>query len=104
MDEKVSEAFRLNVKWSLQQIAKAINGDGKSAPNALFRVEVTLDEDKVEFSPTLKQLADIVSSVSDHMTNCIKPIQRLPALVAKKKLTHAPREVRKSVKILKFYL
>jgi dynein heavy chain len=29
----VEEAFRLNVKWSLQELSKAINGDGKSAPN-----------------------------------------------------------------------
>ena len=39
MDKMVEEAFRLNVKWSLQELSKAINGDGKSAPNPLFRGE-----------------------------------------------------------------
>jgi dynein heavy chain len=47
MDRMVEEAFRLNVKWSLQELSKAINGDGKSAPNPLFRVKVVLENDKV---------------------------------------------------------
>ena len=44
MDRMVEEAFRLNVKWSLQELSRAINGDGKTAPNPLFRVEVVLDK------------------------------------------------------------
>lgn len=39
MDRMVEEAFRLNVKWSLQELSKAINGDGKSGPNPLFKGE-----------------------------------------------------------------
>ena len=55
MDKMVEEAFRLNVKWSLQELSKAINGDGKSAPNPLFRVKVCLEGDKVRtlFQPML---------------------------------------------------
>lgn len=47
MDRMLEEAFRLNIKWSLQELSKAINGDGKSAPNPLFRVKVILEGDKV---------------------------------------------------------
>lgn len=47
MDRMVEEAFRLNVKWSLQELSKAINGDGKSVPNPLFRVKVILEGDRV---------------------------------------------------------
>jgi len=47
MDRMVEEAFRLNVKWSLQELSRAINGDGKSAPNPLLRVKVVLEGDKV---------------------------------------------------------
>ena len=43
----VEEAFRLNVKWSMQELSHAINGDGKSQPNPLFKVKVVLDEDSV---------------------------------------------------------
>jgi len=47
MDRMVEEAFRLNVKWSLQELSKAINGDGKSAPSPLFKVKVVLESNKV---------------------------------------------------------
>ncbi|XP_052771287.1 dynein axonemal heavy chain 2-like isoform X2 [Mya arenaria] len=90
MDKMVEEAFRLNVKWSLQELSKAINGDGKSAPNPLFRVQVCLEGDKVEFSPTLKQLATIVGSIGSHLTNSISDIPRLPTILTKKKSTRDP--------------
>ena len=44
----VEEAFRLNIKRSLQELSRAIHGDGKTAPNPLFKVKVVLHEkDKV---------------------------------------------------------
>ncbi|KAL4220766.1 Dynein heavy chain 2 [Mactra antiquata] len=89
-DKMVEEAFRLNVKWSLQELSKAINGDGKSAPNPLFRVKVCLEGDKVEFAPTLKQLATIVGSIGSHLTNSISDIPRLPTVLTKKKSTRDP--------------
>nr|KAG5688710.1 hypothetical protein BaRGS_029536 [Batillaria attramentaria] len=90
MDRMVEEAFRLNVKWSLQELSKAINGDGKSAPNPLFRVKVILEGDKVEFSPTLKQLATIVGNIGSHLTKSISDIRRLPNVLTKKKSTKDP--------------
>ena len=39
----VEEALRLNVKWSMQEINRAINGDGKTTPNPLFKVMVILN-------------------------------------------------------------
>lgn len=43
IDHMIEEAMRLNVKWSMQEIARAINGDGKSFPNPLFKVMVVLN-------------------------------------------------------------
>ncbi|GFR64149.1 dynein, axonemal, heavy chain 2 [Elysia marginata] len=88
MDRMLEEAFRLNVKWSLQELSKAINGDGKSAPNPLFRVRVVLEGDKVEFSPTLLQLATIVGDIGKtHLIKSISDFKRLPDLLTKKKST-----------------
>ena len=87
MDRMVQEAFRLNVKWSLQELSRAINGDGKSGPNPLFKVKVVLEGDKVEFSPSLKQLATIVGSIGGHLTNAISDIRRLPDILTRKKST-----------------
>lgn len=50
MDAMLQEAFRLNIKWSLQELSMAINGDGKTSPNPLFRVKVVLT-DKVCIYP-----------------------------------------------------
>ena len=85
MDRMVEEAFRLNVKWSLQELSRAINGDGKSGPNPLFKVKVVLEDDKVEFAPTLKQLATIVGSIGGHLTATIVDIKRLPDILTRKK-------------------
>ena len=61
MDRMVEEAFRLNVKWSLQELSRAINGDGKSVPNPLLRVKVVLEGDKVSW----KIYCDDHSSLSE---------------------------------------
>ncbi|XP_013412698.1 dynein heavy chain 2, axonemal [Lingula anatina] len=90
MDRMCEEAFRLNVKWSLQELSRAINGDGKTAPNPLFKVKVVLEGDKVEFNPTLKQLAFIVTAIGSHLTKTISSIRRLPDLLTKKKSTKDP--------------
>ncbi|XP_064639639.1 dynein axonemal heavy chain 2-like isoform X2 [Lineus longissimus] len=90
MDRMVEEAFRLNVKWSLQELSRAINGDGKSAPNPLFRVKVVLEGTTVEFSPTLVQLATSVGSIGPHLTHAISGIQRLPDILTRKKSNKAP--------------
>ncbi|PVD19154.1 hypothetical protein C0Q70_21718 [Pomacea canaliculata] len=90
MDRMVEEAFRLNIKWSLQELSKAINGDGKSAPNPLFRVKVVLEGDKVEFSPTLKQVATVVGNIGPYLTKAISDIPRLPNVLTKRKSQKDP--------------
>lgn len=45
LDRMMEDALRLNVKWSLLELSKAINGDGKTTPNPLFRVLVILQND-----------------------------------------------------------
>lgn len=80
MDRMVEEAFRLNVKWSLQELSKAINGDGKSAPNPLFRVKVCLQGDKVDQQPLVlylcsfcnfDMLQNLLISFSSRLLYCI---------------------------------
>ncbi|XP_029437782.1 dynein heavy chain 2, axonemal isoform X2 [Rhinatrema bivittatum] len=90
MDRMVEDAFRLNVKWSLQLLSKAINGDSKSSPNPLFRVMVVLQNDfpgstaQVEFSPTLAKLNHIVNSICSHIITTISSFRRLPEILNKR--------------------
>lgn len=45
LNHMMEDALRLNVKWSLLELSKAINGDGKTSPNPLFQVLVILQND-----------------------------------------------------------
>lgn len=88
MDRMVEEAFRLNIKWSLQELARAINGDGKSTPDPLFRVKVVLNEN-IQFSPSIDEMAGFVSTVVAESVNATSGFQRLPELLARKKSKEA---------------
>ncbi|CAG5116907.1 unnamed protein product, partial [Candidula unifasciata] len=82
MDRMVEEAFRLNIKWSLQELLKAMNGDGKSAPNPLFRLKVVLERDK---------LASIVEDIGKiHLINAVNTFKRLPEILTKTKSSKMP--------------
>uniref|UniRef100_H2ZI86 Dynein axonemal heavy chain 2 n=1 Tax=Ciona savignyi TaxID=51511 RepID=H2ZI86_CIOSA len=84
MDQYVEDAFRLNIKSSLLEISKAINGDGKSTPNPLFRVKVVLQQGANQ----TPQLASIVRNVSTQLTTAIANFRRLPEHLARGKRMH----------------
>ncbi|XP_063305793.1 dynein axonemal heavy chain 2 [Pelobates fuscus] len=96
MDRQVEDAFRLNVKRSLQELSKAINGESKTTPSPLFRVMVILLNDfpgstaEVEFSPTLLQLANLVSTVCNEIFRTLSSFRRLPDILAKRKSHRDP--------------
>uniref|UniRef100_F6YZ23 Dynein axonemal heavy chain 2 n=1 Tax=Monodelphis domestica TaxID=13616 RepID=F6YZ23_MONDO len=96
LDHMMEEALRLNVKWSLLELSKAINGDGKTTPNPLFRVLVILQNDgpgggaQVEFSPTLQTLANVVNSIASHLINTISVFQHLPEILFNRKCGREP--------------
>lgn len=43
LDKWLERAIRFNFKASLAELSKAINGDGKSAPGPLFKIEIILE-------------------------------------------------------------
>ncbi|KAJ7313214.1 hypothetical protein JRQ81_004493, partial [Phrynocephalus forsythii] len=96
MDRMMEDALRLNVKWSLMELSKAINGDGKTSPNPLFRVKVILQDNspgqtpQVEFSPTLAQLAGMVNDISAHLIASISIFRHLPEILVRRKFTRDP--------------
>ncbi|XP_040604880.1 dynein heavy chain 2, axonemal isoform X1 [Mesocricetus auratus] len=99
LDHMMEDALRLNVKWSLLELSKAINGDGKTTPNPLFRVLVILQSDvhggvaQVEFSPTLQTLASVVNDISHHLFSTISVFRHLPDILIKRKMNREPIHV-----------
>ena len=53
-------------------------------------VKVELEDDKVEFSPTLKQLASIGGSIAGQLTHALSDFKRLPDLLMRKKSQKEP--------------
>ncbi|XP_062240587.1 dynein axonemal heavy chain 2 [Platichthys flesus] len=95
VDQMVEEALRSNIKHSMKKLSRAINGDSKTTPNPLFKVLVTLHEatpqitPKVEFSPTLTKLRQIVT-IMPQLVDTIASIKRLPELLNRKQSKRNP--------------
>ncbi|XP_058531818.1 dynein axonemal heavy chain 2 isoform X3 [Ochotona princeps] len=96
LNHMMEDALRLNVKWSLLELSKAINGDGKTTPNPLFRVLVILQNDvqggvaQVEFSPTLQTLANVVNDIGNQLFSTISVFRHLPEVLIKRKFNREP--------------
>ncbi|OON14263.1 ATPase family protein [Opisthorchis viverrini] len=90
MDRYCEEAFRLNVKLSLSELQRAINGDGRNDPNPLFKVALNLDNDVLVFLPTLPQLTNVVASLGNKFTEIISAVPRLPDLLTRMKSSKVP--------------
>ncbi|XP_045920170.1 dynein axonemal heavy chain 2 isoform X2 [Micropterus dolomieu] len=90
VDHMVEEALRSNIKRSMKKLSRAINGDSKTSPNPLFKVLVALRQatpqttPKVEFSPSLDKLAQIVN-IMPQLINTISAVKRLPELLSCKR-------------------
>jgi len=71
--------LRGTAKRSLQDLSRAINGDARSEPQPLFKVSVVLDKgtQKIELSPTIITLTQMVNVISKKLLMVLKKIERL---------------------------
>ncbi|KAJ3195453.1 Dynein heavy chain 2, axonemal [Irineochytrium annulatum] len=86
IDAMVEESVRVSVKRSLQEISKSINGEGKNRDGSaevhpIFKVNVILENQKVDFNPTLQRLEDTVNKVAHEMISTIAVIPRLSEIL-----------------------
>ncbi|KAM6908086.1 dynein axonemal heavy chain 2-like [Lycodopsis pacificus] len=87
VDHLVEKALRSSIKHSMEKLSMAINGDSKTSPNPLFKVLVALHQatlqttPKVEFSPTLGKLAQIVN-IMPRLIDTISEFKRLPEILS----------------------
>ena len=87
VDGMVEEALRTTFKKSLLEISKAINGEGKNRDGGaevhpLFKVNVVLEMQKVDFGPTLQRLEETVNKIAREMTSTIAVVPRLSEVLA----------------------
>ncbi|OQR95763.1 dynein heavy chain, partial [Thraustotheca clavata] len=80
-DKALEDSLRQSVKKSLQELSKAINGDAKTDPHPLFRVHVVLEDGRVEFSPLMANLTQMVNTVAKEIFNVISVVPRLTTMI-----------------------
>jgi dynein heavy chain len=87
MDTCIEDALRLAVKRSLMEISKAINGDTKGSESRsevqpLFKVNVVLESNRMEFSPALSRLETVVSIAAKELVSVISVVPRLSEVLS----------------------
>ncbi|KAI8821286.1 dynein heavy chain and region D6 of dynein motor-domain-containing protein [Fimicolochytrium jonesii] len=96
IDAAVEEALRTSVRRSLQEINKAINGEGKTRDGGaevqpLFKVNVVLESQRVDFNPSLTDLERTINTVAREMISTIEVIPRLSQILGSDTVERKPR-------------
>ena len=100
-DKTVELALRQTVKKSLQELSKAINGDAKTEPQTLFKVNIVLENNRVDYKPTMINLTHVVNVVAKELISTLGVVPRLKdTLVAG---DEAAAEVANAEKLQTFY-
>ena len=76
-DKAVEMALRNTVKKSLQELSKAINGDAKTEPQTLFKVNIVLENNRVDYRPTMINLTHVVNIVAKELISTVGVVPRL---------------------------
>eukprot|EP00392_Amoebophrya_sp_AT5.2_P008786 g8814.t1 len=77
IDRLLEDALKKTTKASLQDLSRTLNGDSKQEPLPLFRVRAILDSWKMDFSPTLNQLKELLQTVCRDTTMMLMEVPRL---------------------------
>lgn len=88
VDSMIEDALRTTFKRSLLEISKSISGEGgKNRESGIevhpvFKVNVVLEMQKVDFSPNLQKLEETVNKIARAMIGTIAVVPRLAEVLA----------------------
>ena len=76
IDLTIEKSLKHCVKASLQEFNRGMNGDGKNEPSPLFKISMILDprSSRVQFTPTILELSQMISAASKQITESCKNI------------------------------
>ena len=78
LDDDLRESLRVAVKKSLQQLARALNGDKRTEVVPMFSAANMLKDDKaVKLAPDTQGIFDMVHEVSRELIGVVKEVSRL---------------------------
>lgn len=78
VDAKLEDALRLNVKRSLQDLVKAVAGDGKTIPPPVFNVSLSLEDNRLTLQPSYSHLGQMIHKLAVLATEAVRGLDRLP--------------------------
>ncbi|KAF5308522.1 hypothetical protein FQR65_LT06187 [Abscondita terminalis] len=76
-DILVEEALRICVKNSMEAMYEALHGDGSTQPSPILKLEANLKFNRINFEPSLADVAYVISDVLPSITNTLKALPRL---------------------------
>ncbi|XP_071050357.1 dynein axonemal heavy chain 2 isoform X2 [Onthophagus taurus] len=76
-DHLLEEAVKVCVRNSLQNMYEALHGDGTTGPNSVLKLEANLKQNRINFEPSLSDVAYFVSDILPSITNTLCSLPRL---------------------------
>ena len=64
IDQRLEDGLKRAVKQSLMELCRTLNGDAKTEPSPLFKVNAVLDQSKMDFKPTMNQLKELLQVIN----------------------------------------
>lgn len=83
-DALFEEAVKITVRNSLKYMYEALHGDGTTGPSPLIKLNISLKNNKITFSPTTWEIASVISET---LFSLVEALQHLPRLVDKFHIT-----------------
>lgn len=81
IDAKFENALLVCIKRSLQELSRAINGDGKTVPKPLLRVNVKLENSAVVLDPTFVAVTNYLFGLAEDLPSCLDGLKRIPSVL-----------------------
>lgn len=76
-DALVEESIRVAMKASLENALEVFHGDGLTGPNPLLNASADLKDNKIDFTPSIYDIAKTVANIRPELLKCVKHIPRL---------------------------
>lgn len=77
LDKLLEKAVKMCVVNTLETIYKSLHGDGSMAPSPIFKLEIDLINNKLDFTPKVQDLADFLGNIFNIIINSVKSILQL---------------------------
>lgn len=77
LDNLLERAVIMCVKNTLQKLYKSLHGEGTMGPTPIFKLEINLSGNQLDFNPKIQDIADFLGNMFDTIIHSVKSVTRL---------------------------